>query len=94
MWMRQQFKAVGTKQGSYLNYPPLHLRQLNYQFPFQLLSMTSTQLGLVANAERQLGFALDDLVFRGSRGILQPRNRMDISTLFNAPDEAHVMTGK
>ncbi|KIM36654.1 hypothetical protein M413DRAFT_424331 [Hebeloma cylindrosporum] len=54
-----------------------------------LLQSPSSQTNPVAQAERQVEAALDDLV---ATGALQRTNRMDIEALLNPEGESHVLT--
>ena len=54
-----------------------------------LLDHSSTQLDLVAHAEKQVEAALDDLV---TMGALQKTNRMDIDSLLNPVGELDILT--
>ena len=51
-----------------------------------LVHNANLQMDPVIHAEKQVESALDDLVFRGT---LQKRNRMDIESLLNSPNESH-----
>jgi len=55
-----------------------------------LLHDSSAQMDPIANAERQVEVALDNLV---ATGALQKTNRMYIESLLNPVGESHVLTG-
>lgn len=54
-----------------------------------LLDNTSSQMNTIAQAEREVEAALDDLV---ATGALQRMNRMDIESLLNPAGESHILT--
>jgi hypothetical protein len=54
-----------------------------------LLDHSSSQMDLVAYAERQVEATLDDLV---TTGALQKTNRIDIESLLNPEGKSHVLT--
>lgn len=54
-----------------------------------LLQNATSQMDPISHVEKQVEFALDDLV---SRGALQCQNRMDINTLLNPHSKSYVLT--
>ena len=54
-----------------------------------LVHDSTSQMDPITHVEKQVEFALDDLV---SRGVLQQQNRMDIKTLLNPHGESYVLT--
>ena len=54
-----------------------------------LVHNSASQMDPITHVEKQVEFALNDLV---SRGALQRQNRMDITTLLNPHGESYVLT--